>query len=106
MGNQTERRPIHLNGTADGIGFDHADCADALISFEGRQPVIGDPRVRLETADTLLNFKGQGTKLILQYFGPRLGDPLDTKPANQNAYPTTFSGRWGGAPPGRRMAKS
>lgn len=78
------------DGTADGIEFDHADWADAVISFEGSQPVMVDSRIRLETADTQLNFEVQGTKLLLQYFGPRLADPLDAKPANQNAYPSQW----------------
>ena len=68
--------------------FDHADWAQAAITYAGSAPTITSGRFLLEMADTAVAFKVTGDKLYECYYGPRLTNAADYPDAGPLAYPT------------------
>ncbi|MCP5534296.1 MAG: alpha-galactosidase [Akkermansiaceae bacterium] len=81
------------NGGGDGVMFDHADWAEATITYSGKPPVMTDSSIVLAMADSAMVLRVQGDKLSRAYFGPKLAEPGDAAFARADAglvYPTQW----------------
>ncbi|NWK57435.1 alpha-galactosidase [Verrucomicrobiaceae bacterium N1E253] len=83
-----EMLTLLVNDANDGNRYDHADWAEAKVSYEGAAPEITGNQIVLEMAASTLAFELRGEKLYQSYFGTRLARVQDSQEKGGFAYPT------------------